>query len=223
MPMSPRLAKYLEDFRTFPADAALGYRNGGIDGVWNSVATRTLHRCFQAGRAVVFDHPIDQEPEVSPPTGIVIEPLTQTGCARLATLIGRLERARFSAMLAKGRHCLVAWRDSQPVGYGWVAERMGPDSMIWPAPFELPEYAAYLCNLYVLPTERRNGVGSALARARLRKAWELGYRAGWRVIAISNAASLRTISKSGGTARVVGQVRYVKLFGKTYARFHPTP
>lgn len=217
------IRKYVEDCRTLPGDAALGYRNEGIRGVWKALASRTLHRCFQAGRVVVFAQSLDQEPKISPPPGIVIEPLAEGECARLATLIGRMELARFSARLAQGRHCVVAWRGSQPVGYGWVAERMGPDNALWPPPFELPEYAAYLCNLYVLPSERRNGVGSALARARLRRAWELGYRAGWRVIAVSNEASLRTIKNSSGAARVVGQVRYVQLLGRTYSRFRPTP
>jgi GNAT superfamily N-acetyltransferase len=220
--MSASVAQYLLPLSTFPGDAAIGYRHRGIRGVWAAFASRTVFRCFHAGRLVVIAQEIDRPPVLSVPDGIVFEPLTEARCNDLIPLAGRLEVRRFSRWLTLGRHCVVAWRGSVPVGYGWVVPRMGPEDFVWPVPFELPQDAAYLCNLYVLPGERGNGLGSALSRARLRKAWELGYRAGWRMIAVSNAASIRTVHNSSLPARLVGHLRYVKLFGRAYSRFLPS-
>jgi GNAT superfamily N-acetyltransferase len=220
MPES-RAGKLLESLRTLPGDGMLGYRNDGVRGVWKALASRTLHCWFQAGRLVVFAQPLDHAPGISPPAGVTIGTVTEADCARLAGLVGQQDLARFRALLAEGRHCVAAWRGSQPVGHGWVSRRIGPENAIWPLPFEFPEYAAYLGNLYVLPSERGKGVGSALARARLQKAHELGFREGWRMIAVSNHASLRTIQNSGGEGRVVGEVRFVKLLSRTHSRFTP--
>ena len=220
MPVS-RVGTLLEDLRTLPADAVLGCRNEGVHGVWKVLASRSLHRWFQAGRLIVFAQPLDQAPEISPPAGITIGTVTEADCAGLAALVGLRDLRRFRALLAEGRHCVAAWRGSQPVGHGWVSKRIGPENAIWPPPFEFPEYAAYLGNLYVLPGERGKGVGSALARARLQKARELGFREGWRMVAASNDASLRTIQNSSGESRVVGEVHFIKLLTRTHSRFTP--
>jgi folate-dependent phosphoribosylglycinamide formyltransferase PurN/GNAT superfamily N-acetyltransferase len=126
---------------------------------------------------------------------------------------------QFRALLKSGHHGVVAWRGSEPIGYGWVAQRMGPD--VTACPLRLPEYAAYLWELYVIPSERSNGIGSALASARIRTARERGFREGWRMISPSNAASLRTLAKSGTDTRVIGEMRFIKLLDRMYARFTP--
>jgi ribosomal protein S18 acetylase RimI-like enzyme len=91
--------------------------------------------------------------------------------------------------------------------------------MLWPLPFEFPSDAAYLWNLYVLPSERSNGTGTALAQARLRLARELGFREGWRMVAPSNRPSLRTVEKSGTGTRIVGELQFVHFMGRTFGRF----
>jgi ribosomal protein S18 acetylase RimI-like enzyme len=91
---------------------------------------------------------------------------------------------------------------------------------VWPLPFQFPDHAAYLYNLYVLPSERNTGIGSALALARLQLARRLGFREGWRMVSRSNVPSLRTVRKSGST-RIVGVVRYIKLLNWTYGWFRP--
>jgi GNAT superfamily N-acetyltransferase len=116
---------------------------------------------------------------------------------------------------------LVAWRGSQPVGYAWVATEMRPE--VSQCPLELPADAAYLWDLYVVPAERRSGVGSALASERLRAARALGRTEGWRMITPDNTASLRTLHRTGASTRVVGEIRYVKLGSRLFARFTPCP
>jgi hypothetical protein len=66
-------------------------------------------------------------------------------------------------------------------------------------------------------------VGSALARERLQAARALGLTEGWRMIEPGNTASLRTLRRSGSSTRIVGELRYLKLGTRLFARFTPCP
>ena len=213
------IKKYTEDLRTFPGDAALAYRNEGTRGLWEAIASRTVHRVIRTGHLIVFAQPVGDAPTMAPPAGVTIAPVTEADWPALTTLISARELARSRALVAAGRHCLVAWRGSRPIGYAWVAESLGPD--VTRCPFPLPPEAAYLWALYVLPAERCNGIGSALASARIQTARERGFREGWRTIAPSNRASLRTLQKSGGETRVVGTLRFVKVLARVFVRYTP--
>ena len=217
-----RITAYWFDLRTLPGDALLAYRLEGWAGAWKAVASRSLHRVFRNGRLIVFAHPVDQMVDVAPPAGVRITQPTGQEWARLASLVGRRELQRFLALSARGRRCLVAWRGDTPVGYAWVAGDLGPDVALSPLPLAFPSSAAYLLNLYVLPSERSSGIGSALASGRLRLAREIGFREGWRMVASTNAPSLRTVQKTAAATRVVGEIRFVQLLGRTYARFIPS-
>jgi GNAT superfamily N-acetyltransferase len=221
-----RLDKYLLDLRTFPADAALGYRRDGIRGVWRAVATRSLDRVLRGGRLIVFAHSLDGELGLSLPPGIRITRATDEELKALGPVTGQRDVSRFRSLVKNGRHCLIAWRGDQPLGYTWVAGGVGPDIMMWPLPLEFPPDVAYLWNLYVLPSERSNGIGTALAQARLHLARELGFREGWRMVAPSNRPSLRTVAKSGISTRIVGELEFLHLMGRTFGRFkspHASP
>jgi len=211
------LAKYVEDCRTFPRDAALAYGHNGWRGVWAALAPRTFHRIFRTGHMLIFAQTLDTSPDVAPPPGVRIAPLSEADWPALSTLVTQRDLARFRSLTAAGRHGLVAWRGGQPIGYGWVAEGIGPD--VTACPLALPVHAAYLWDLYVIPSERGNGVGSALASARIRSARDLGFSEGWRMISPSNVASLRTLAKSANGTRVVGELRYVKVLSRVHARF----
>ena len=63
------LAKYAADLASLPGDAALGYRQDGVRGVWEAVATRTVHRLIRASRLTVFAQTLERIPEVPPPPG----------------------------------------------------------------------------------------------------------------------------------------------------------
>jgi GNAT superfamily N-acetyltransferase len=214
-----RLATYLHDLKTLPADALLAFRREGLPGVWNAVTARTLHRMFRTGQLIVFAHSLDLPVEITPPAGVRITRATEQDLPALLALVGRREINRFRGLLAGGRICFVAWRNDQPLGYAWVAGRIGPDVSLWPLPFEFPERAAYFWNLYVVPSERSSGIGSALAAERLRLARKAGFSEGWRMVAPSNGASLRTVQKTARGTRVVGELRFLQLLGRTYARF----
>lgn len=211
------IAKYVEDCRTFPGDAALAFRYQGWRGVWSVLAPRTIDRIFRTGRMLVFAQSLDTAPEVAPPPGVRIVPLDEADWPALATLATQRDLARFRGLKAAGRHGLVAWRGDRPIGYGWVAERLGPD--VTASELALPAHAAYLWDLYVIPSERSNGVGSALASARVRTARELGFTEGWRMIEPTNGASLRTLAKTARGIRIVGELRYVKVLSRVRETF----
>lgn len=221
MSLIRRFDKYLDDCRTFPGDAALAYRLSGMQGVWDALAPRTVYRLVRSGHAIVFAQPLDAAPEVLPPPGVVIRRLASHDWPALSGLVMQRDLTKFRALAAAGCHGLVAWRGTQPIGYGWVAERMSPD--VSACPLKLPSYAAYLWELYVTPAERCTGVGSALASARVRTARERGFKEGWRMISPSNAASLRTLAKSSIGTRVVGELRFIKVLSRVHARFTPDP
>jgi GNAT superfamily N-acetyltransferase len=217
-----RLQNSLHDLRTLPGDTALAYRNEGVTGAWKAVAARSLHRIIRTGKLIVFAQQLDRDLEPVPLPGLRITRATEGNWPALGSLRGQRELGRLRMLMSTGRHhCLVAWRRDQPVGYAWVADQAGPDVSLWPLPFELPTTAAYLWNLYVLPAERGNGIGSALAQARLQLARERGFREAWRMVAPSNHASVQTVRRSAAGARVLGELRFVQLFGRTYARFSP--
>jgi GNAT superfamily N-acetyltransferase len=215
------LAKYGADLASLPGDAALGYRNEGLRGVWDAVATRTVHRVMRTSRLTVFAQALEQIPDCPPPSGVRIERLRPDEVEALASIAGARDRDRFRRLLEIGCIGLAAWRGERPVGYAWVAPEMRPE--VSHCPLQLPPDAAYLWDLYVVPAERRGGLGSALAAERLRVARELGRREGWRMITPDNTGSLRTLGRSGAAPRVVGEFRYLKLGPRLFARFTSCP
>jgi ribosomal protein S18 acetylase RimI-like enzyme len=217
-----KAGKYMMNLKTLPGDARLAYRHEGVRGAWKAVATRFLHRLIRTGRVIVFAQSIGDADHIAPPPGVMIRVAGLSDRPAFASLAGEREGTRFDQLLRNGRHCLIAWRGEKPVGYAWVADQAGPDVTFWPLPFGLPANAAYLWNLYVLPTERSSGIGSALAQARLRLARERGFEEGWRMVAPFNTASLRTVRKSAAGTRIVGEVRFVQLLDRAYARFTPS-
>ncbi len=219
MSIRPRLEKYVHDCRTFPGDALLAYRLEGARGVWEALAARTVDRVLRTGHVVIFAQLLSSARRVAPPPGVTIRPLSDADWPALSGIVTQRSLFLFRALAANGRHGLVAWRGERPIGYGWVAERLGPDVTACPLP--LPSHAAYLWDLYVVPEERSSGVGSALASARIQVAKERGFREGWRMISPTNAASLRTLAKTGAHTRVVGEMKFIKLFSGIHSRFIP--
>lgn len=214
------LGRYLEDVRTFPSDAALGWRQEGLRGIWREIRSRTLGRVFWSDRLLVIEQDLGLVREAPDPAGVAIEVLAASNLGSLAEIAGSRQVRRFRRAASRGCVCLAARRERRLVGYTWIADRLDPE--VSGGAIEMPTDAAYLFDLYVAPEERSRGVGSALVRARMRCARERGFRRGWRMIAPSNRPSLRTLEKtSGGRARVIGELRRLKLFRRVHVRFRP--
>lgn len=214
--MSGKLSRWIGDLRTLPHDAALAYRRGGPRDLWTTVAHPSLYCVCRHGHLLILAQPLDAIRQLAPPSGVRIAEATSSDWLALEELVTRRELNGFARRLAAGMMGLIAWRDSRPIGYTWIAKRLIPS--FTPSLFELPPNAAYLFDLYVAPQERSGGIGSALSSARLEVARALGFEEGWRMVAPSNAASLRTAEKTGRNGiRVVGEVRYVKFLSRVYS------
>jgi GNAT superfamily N-acetyltransferase len=223
MSLRTRFAKYARDLATLPNDAALAYRGGGLPELWQAVAERSIYRLVRWGRVLVIVQRLDEFREVTPPTGITIRPATEADLPALIGAMSRREVERFADYMARGRICFVAWEGERPVGYAWNADRFSSDMTATACPLALPPTASYLWNLYVVPSRRGHGIGAALASARLRLARDRGLREGWTMIAPTNYASLRAVAKTAGpNARVIGELRYIKLLTRVFGRFRPS-
>ena len=219
MTISTRLRKYAYDLVTLPGDVKLLYRRGGWTEVRETLAERSVYRLVRTGHMLVIAQDLRECRDVPPPPGMMIRPLTEADWPALARLIPQVDVDRFRRRTAAGHRGLVAWRDGEPLGYTWLADRLEPGVTVLPLP--LPPHAAYLWDLYVAPAARNGGTGSALVAARLRLARDAGFREGWRMVAPTNAPSLRTVDKTAGNSRIVGEIRFVKLFSRIFARYRP--
>lgn len=220
MNVKRRISRLVGHWRGFPAEARRAYRVGGLSELGQLVADRTVHLVFRRDRMVVIAQPLDAIREVTAPAGVTITNATASDWDLLSGMVSARDVELFRARHAAGRTCLLAWRAGRPIGYTWFSDRMGPDVTACQLP--LPPHAAYLYDLYVVPAERSSGVGSALVSARLTLARERGFSEGWRMISVGNAASLRTVEKTGGNqTRVIGEMTYVKVLDRMYPRFTP--
>jgi GNAT superfamily N-acetyltransferase len=219
--MTGRWQKYLEDALTLPFDAARAWQNDRWRGVWDAIAIRSVYRFFRSGRLVVYAQPVGAARDIAAPPGVSLIRLQDGDWPALERFLTARDYQRFRELHARGHRGIVAWRGRTPIGYAWVALHIDP--VVTECPLPLPDHAAYLWDLFVTPTERSSGVGSALASARLRAAREWGRTEGWRMIEASNHASLRTLAKSAGATHVIGVMRFRKIGSRMHAHFERTP
>jgi len=211
--------KYLRDLLTLPGDALGAWRREGATGLRTELAERTIRRVWRRSHMLVIAQDLAACAVAPTPPGVAVRPFEGDWSA-LAGITTARQRAGFAHAVARGRHCLVAWHEGRPLGYTWLSERMERDVEFHELP--LAADAVYLWNLWVLPSARNLGIGSALVSARLRLALDLGYREGWRMVAPDNAPSLRTVAKTAGTGtRLVAELYVRKLGARARVRYVP--
>lgn len=208
------ISSYVRDLRTLPADALTGWRTAGWAGLRSQVAIRTLDRIYFKLRYLVIEQDLSEVRAVRPPEGVGIVP-SDGDRRRLDSILTSRARAAFDARIAAGRTCLVALREERPIGYTWISGRIDPEIEF--LPLALPDDAAYLWDLFVIRSERGQGIGSALTSARLAAAKQLGYRLGWRAVSPTNRPSLRTAEKTG-VVRLLGEIVIVKIHRRLVPR-----
>jgi hypothetical protein len=212
--------KYLRDAFTLPRDASAGWRHAGLPGAWRELRLRTLDRISRRGLALLLEHVLADVPHVPVPEGVRIAPFTGPDWTPFLALTTEKRIARFRRRIVRGRECLVAWRGERPVGFTWISRRMERDVETYSLP--LPSDAAYHWDLYVASAERGSGLGTALAFARLHHTLEQSYRLAWRLIDVDNGASQKTAQKTASAStRVIGELRYLSVGGRSWSRFTP--
>lgn len=212
--------KYVRDAVTFPRDAGAAWKNAGAPGVWREVRVRTFDRVSRRGLALLLEHALVDLPQLPLPEGVHIAPFAGPDWSAFLELTTAARIEKFKKRIARGRECLVAWRGDRPVGFTWISTRMDRDIETYA--LSLPADTTYHWDLYVASSERGNGLGTALAFARLHHSRDHDFRAGWRLIDVDNRASQRTAQKTAGPGtRVIGEVRYLSIFGRSWFRFTP--
>ena len=83
----------------------------------------------------------------------------------------------------------------------------------------IPPNGAFIYDTFISPSHRGMGLGSQLVGLTARFAQEQGFRTIWCHIPDWNDPSKKAFRRAGFEA--VGEIRFVKLFGKDYFRKHP--
>lgn len=201
-------------------DTGRAWENHGARGLLAEARESFILSWFRHGRVIVVETPLDEIPPFVPPDGLRFEAYRSEDWSPFSAIVpervvGTLRRRAARA----GRTCITALRGDRVVGYTWVSERISHRVERHPIP--LPADAAYGWNLFVVPTERGTGVGSALLAARHWNARDRGFRVMWRAIDPENRASRRTVQKAWTPgSRIVGELRYVNLLGWAAGRIN---
>jgi ribosomal protein S18 acetylase RimI-like enzyme len=209
--LSLRLDLYARELTDLPHDLRWGRRHGAV---WAELRRRTVDQLYERGRYAVLEQDVERLVNPAPPAGVtvrigddlaVLEPLTPR---RTQAAFARREAGRF----------VVAWRGGEALGYEWWSPRLHPE--LDPFPVPLPPGTVLGHDLYVAPWARGQGIGTALAAARLADVRDHGFRTLRRLVAGDNAASWRTADRSA-PVKVVGEAWFVRTPGRLRTGFDP--
>jgi len=219
-----RLGRYLFDIRTLPADLVLRWRLERWRGIGSELRSRTLHRIYRRGRFLVYSQDLGAIAEPRLPDGVTISEFRGPDWSPLASVLTRRWLERYRRIADRGRVLLVAWRHEVPIGYTWYSDRIEPRIEVFN--IDLPEGTTYGWGLYVIPSERNRGIGTALVAARLIHARRRGFKSAWRIMRTDNEASRRISLKTAASredVKVIGELVWVKLLSYSRTRFRPVP
>jgi GNAT superfamily N-acetyltransferase len=201
-------------------DVARAWHEGGRRSAWTELREWVVFPIVRHGRLLLIEQLLASVPDIPHVPGVRIAPFTGPDWSVLAPIANERTRRRFQQAAARGRICLIAWRDDRPVGCTWLSPRTDWD--LEQFVLDLPPHTTYGWNTFVSPAERGAGIGSALMHARLTHSRALGHRASWGLVDPENRVSLRTIRKiSSADTRVLGELRYVKVLSWFHARRAP--
>lgn len=205
----------------FTADVAAAWRQGGAGAMSDELREWLLYPAARHGQLLLVEQVLPDAIEVRPPPGVRIERLDEGHWDALAAICNRRMLRRHRRALQRERVGVLAIRDERVLGYTWLSDRMDRDLEVYP--IKLGSKAVYGWNLFVDPGERGKGIGSALVRARMRMARDLGYETTMRVIDPENQPAIATVrnSSSDRPARALGILYYLKLFRWVPSRFRP--
>lgn len=193
-------------------DLRRAWASGGARGLLTECRESLIFPVFRHGRLLVIETRLDEVPPLASPEGVHIEEYRSNDWSPFSRIVPERVVRRLRRAAGAGRTCIAAWRGDHVIGYTWVSQSIAHRIETYPIP--LPTGAAYGWNLFVTPSERTAGVGSALLEARHRLARDRGYRVIWRGIDATNRATRRTVQKTWTPgSRMVGELLFVHVLG----------
>ena len=203
-----KLAKYVNDARTFPGDGIRAWRAGGWASFKREVQRRTLGRVGGYVRRFVIETDLLRLVDSHLPPEVDIRPFSGPDWSLLGDM-GRDRLAQqFSDASSAGRICLVAWKRRQAVGYAWFSPAIEARHESYE--LRLPADTIYVWQVEVARSERGQGVGVALLSRGLELCRQRGFRRSWIIIHPDNFASIRRVA-SVAPSRVQGTVARLKV------------
>jgi len=200
------VATYEGTLGTFPEDAARAWRVGGYRGLVKEIRRRGWDRVGGYVRRLVIETDLSQLGEIAPPVGVDIRPFTWNDWSLLGDMARHRLVPEFDEAAARGRICLVAWRQRQAVGYAWFSDTI--ESRHESEGLLLPDDATFVWEVEVSRDE--HDVAAALMRAGLWLARERGFRRSWMIGHPDNVATLCTVAEVAPSS-VLGTVARVKV------------
>lgn len=151
--------------------------------------------------------------EAPVPDGVEVHAFTECDRDGLAAAAGGRTIEWLRRWVPRGLRGFVAVRDGRVVGHGWYATHPVPQPHLYPdVP---PADAIVLPWVWVAPSERGRGIGSALLRARAAEARRAGFRRAWSAIRTGNDAPIRELGRVAGPGnlRLLGEVTLLRVLG----------
>lgn len=197
-----RLGEFVEDWRF------LFYRDGFLK-VMPVLAQDIARLPYRYLRFYVLERSLSTPlPVIQPKISLEIRPFDVSDL-ELVRSIDRPSEARLCAKrLARGQHGLIALHHNLAAGYAWGCYPLDLDLERVNLPLEPGEV---LCtDVYTAPNLRRNGVHTALTKARFSMFRDLGYRQAICYIESHNEPSLAVWLRKF-EARIIGQISFLRI------------
>ena len=203
-----KLAKYVNDARTFPGDSIRAWRTGGWVSFKQEIQRRTLGRVGGYVRRFVIETDLLRLVESHLPSEVDIRPFSGPDWSLLGDM-GRSRLARqFADASSAGRICLVAWKRRRAVGYAWFSPAIEGRHESYE--LTLPPDTIYVWQVEVTRSERCQGVGAALLSRGLELFRERGFRRSWIIVHPENFAFIGMVA-SVAPSRLQGTVARLKV------------
>ena len=188
-------------------------------------ARRALHRIreqvFLFRRYRVLELDLARVGEAPVAEGLEVRAFTERDWDGLGASGGGRTLAWLRRWVPRGLRGFVAVRDGRVVGHGWYATRPVPQPHLYPdVP---PADAIVLPWVWVAPSDRGQGIGSALLRARAAEARQAGFRRAWSAIRTGNDAPVRELARVAGpgSLRLLGEVTLLRVLGVRRRTWRP--
>ncbi|NJN92879.1 MAG: GNAT family N-acetyltransferase [Anaerolineales bacterium] len=176
-----------------------------------------LTQLAKTGRRVIYNQDefivlakalFPAEPPPDPLPGLTVRRLTtEADVNKLEPLAGATDMVRFQRMFALGAVVFAAFLEGQVIGWGWLADKIDPQTNRVQAPLNPGDACLY--DLFVAPDFRDRGIAQRLVASRLQFLRDHGYQRSVITCSKDNLAALKVAQRVGYVS--VGKSHHTRL------------